>query len=241
MSVPPTPTLLLAVHGTRDPEGARTARALARATAAASGAPVRLAFADVLEPDVGQVAAGVEGPLVVVPAFLASGYHVRVDIPEQLARAGRAEVPVAPALGADRRLVAAAAARLARAGHRAGEPVVLAGAGSSDRRALGEVERAARMLSPMVGAPVVTGYAATAAPTVAEAVAALRARGAARVAVASWLLAPGLFQARLSEAGADTVAGPLCPHPAVARVLADRYARTLSTAQERPLAASAMR
>lgn len=239
MSDPTAPTLLLAVHGTRDPEGARTARRLAAATAAASGARVRLAFADVREPDVGQVAAAVEGPLVVVPAFLASGYHVRVDIPEQLARAGRAEAPVAPALGADPRLVAAAARRLARAGHRRGEPVVLAAAGSSDPGALAEVEHAARALSALVRAPVEPGYAATAAPTVAEAVGGLRARGARRVAVASWLLAPGLFQERLRQAGADAVAGPLCPDPAVAEVLADRYTAMRTGTGERALARQA--
>jgi sirohydrochlorin ferrochelatase len=58
---------------------------------------------------------------------------------------------------------------------------------------------------------------------VPDAVAALRAAGAGRVAVASWLLAPGLFQRRLAACGADVVAAPLADHPAVAELVVNRY------------------
>jgi hypothetical protein len=50
---------------------------------------------------------------------------------------------------------------------------------------------------------------------VAPLVAGLRASGESRIAVASWLLAPGLFSARLTAAGADVVAAPLGAHPEV--------------------------
>ena len=43
-----------------------------------------------------------------------------------------------------------------------------------------------------------------------------------RVAVASYLLAEGLFQQRLRECGADVVAEPLGIHPAVVRLIARR-------------------
>ncbi|MBV8994738.1 MAG: sirohydrochlorin chelatase, partial [Pseudonocardiales bacterium] len=46
-------------------------------------------------------------------------------------------------------------------------------------------------------------------------VAGLRAAGESRVAVASWLLAPGLFSRRLGTAEADVVAAPLGAHPGV--------------------------
>ncbi|TDX92225.1 hypothetical protein CLV69_10570 [Amycolatopsis arida] len=67
----------------------------------------------------------------------------------------------------------------------------------------------ARALAGRLGAPVRVGYAATARPSIAEAVASARVAGG-RVAVASWLLAPGLFQHRLAATAADVVAEPLC-------------------------------
>ncbi|QBI54296.1 sirohydrochlorin chelatase [Streptomonospora litoralis] len=218
------PTLLLAVHGTREPRGSAAARRLAGAVAELTGAPVRLGFADVLAPDVGEVAAGIDGPVVVVPAFLAAGYHVRVDIPAQLHRAGRGDAVVTGALGEDDRLLQAAVRRLRRAGWRTGEAVVLAAAGSSDPDARAQVDQAAQRLSRRLGgAGVEVGYVATAEPAVAEAVRRLRARGHRRVALASWLLAPGLFHQRLAEAGADSVARPLLPDAGVAAAVAARY------------------
>lgn len=218
------PALLLALHGTRDPRGTAVAHSLALRVAELTRVPTRLAFADVLEPTVGRVAADSPGPLVVVPAFLAAGYHVRTDIPDQLARAGRADAVVTPALGDHPAVRDTAVRRLVRAGYRPGDAVVLGCAGTSDPRAMADLRRAADALSGRLEAPVHLAFAATAAPTVAERVAELRARGHRRVAVASWLLAPGLFQRRLERSGADVVAGPLCPDAAVAHAVAARYA-----------------
>ncbi|MFC6428460.1 sirohydrochlorin chelatase [Nocardiopsis tropica] len=219
------PTLLLAVHGTRNPHGTAVAHSLALRVGELTRRPTRLAFADVLAPTVGEVAADTPGPLVVVPAFLASGYHVRTDIPDQLLRAGRADAVLTPALGAHPAVLDTAVRRLAQAGYRPGDAVVLACAGTTDPRAGAELSRAAARLARRLGAPVTTGFIATGRPTVAEQVARLRARGHRRVAVASWLLAPGLFHDRLALAGADAVARPLCPDPAVAHAVADRYHR----------------
>jgi sirohydrochlorin ferrochelatase len=58
-----------------------------------------------------------------------------------------------------------------------------------------------------------------------DAVAALRRRGVRRVVVASYLLAEGLFQDRLRASGADAVADPLGRHPAMVRLIANRFAR----------------
>jgi hypothetical protein len=41
--------------------------------------------------------------------------------------------------------------------------------------------------------------------------------------VASWLLAPGLFQATLDDSGADVVARPIAEHDAVVELVARRY------------------
>jgi sirohydrochlorin ferrochelatase len=217
------PTLLLAVHGTRDPHGAAVAHSLALRVSEVTRQPTRLAFADVLAPAVGEVAADIPGPLVVVPAFLASGYHVRTDIPHQLALAGRADAVITPALGGHPAVLDTAVRRLVQAGYRPGDAVVLACAGTSDPHAGAELEQAAQRLAQRLGAPVAPGFIATGTPTVAERVALLRERGHRRVAVASWLLAPGLFHDRLAGAGADVVARPLCPDPALAHAVAARY------------------
>lgn len=217
------PALVLAAHGTRDPAGPPVLDALATAVAAAAGARTRVAYVDVIAPTVADVLADTGGPVVVVPVFLAAGYHVRVDLPRQVEACGRDDVTIAPFLGPDERLLTAAAERLAMAGWRRGDAVVLAAAGSSDARALADVTTAADALPAYVGVPVSVGYVATATPTVTDAVREARAAGASRVAVASWLLAPGLFQNRLSDAGADVVAEPLGAHRAVAAAILDRY------------------
>jgi len=162
---------------------------------------------------------------VVLPAFLASGYHVRSDLPAQLEMAGvsASRFVVTPALGPDPLLVRAALARLADAGHRIGDTVVLAAAGSSDAMAIDEVRTAGRMLSEALGRPVRVGFAATATPRIEPLVESLRAAGTGRVSVASWLLAPGVFHGRLLAAGADVVGDPLGAHPAVVDAVVARY------------------
>jgi sirohydrochlorin ferrochelatase len=126
-------------------------------------------------------------------------------------------------VGNDTRLLQALPRLLDRAGRQEGDAVVLGAAGSSHAHALSEVEHTATRLARLLNAPVEVGHAATARPTVAEAVARARERGARRVAVASWLLAPGLFHARMAEAGAEVVSDPLCADDAVARVVLERY------------------
>lgn len=219
------PTLLLVLHGTRSPRGTAIAHSLALRVGEVTHRPTRLAFADVAHPTVTEVAADTPGPLVVVPAFLSSGYHVRTDIPHQLAQAGRADAVITPALGDHPALMATALRRLRAAGHQSGDALILACAGTSDPGAQAELDQAAQRLSHHTGQPVHLAYAATSAPSVADKVAELRAAGHARVSVATWLLAPGLFHDRLKESGADAVAAPLCPDPAVAHAVAERYLR----------------
>lgn len=208
--------LVLAFHGTRDPRGVAVCEEIASLVRASVEVPVEVAYADVRQPDVRSV---VDGPCVVVPAFLAAGYHVRVDIPEQIG--DRPGVVLTSPLGID--AVAAVRDRLREAGFRRGDSLVLAAAGSSDPRALASVRLAARML----GADAV-GYVATVTPRVADVVAGLRARGGlrgrrGRVAVASWLLAPGAFHGALADCGADVVSAPIGAHPLVVDVLVRKY------------------
>jgi len=227
--------LVLVAHGSRD-EAAHTAVGeIADAVRAAlPEVPVRIAYVDVRSPTVADAVAGLPGA-VVVPAFLASGYHVRTDLPAQLHDCGAASerFVVTPAIGPDPLLARATVRRLAEAGWRLGDAVVLAAAGSSDQAALAEVRAAGRMLAAEVGRKVRVGFVATAVPRVDELVTELRAAGERRIAVASWLLAPGIFHTRLASAGADVVAAPLGAHPDVVAAVVARYtsaARSVVTA-----------
>jgi sirohydrochlorin ferrochelatase len=212
----------MAAHGTRDPAGVAVARQLLDAVGVRlPGRAVRLAFVDVLGPAVREVVAAAPGSVTVIPAFLTCGYHVRTDVPQEVVASGRQDVTVTAALGPHPLLVSAMAGRLRAAGWRPGDAVVLAAAGSSDERAVADVRAAAVQLSAELRCRVRVGFVATAGPSVTALVAGLRAAGAPRVAVASWLLAPGLFHRRLARTGADVVAAPLGAHPDVVDRLAN--------------------
>lgn len=194
---------------------------LAEAVSAQVGS-VRTAFVDVLGPSPSDVLATLDGPAVLVPAFLAAGYHVRQDIPAHIDRSGHRDVVVTRSLGPDPVLARVMVQRLREAGWRRGDAVVLAAAGSSDPRARHQVQASAAMLAGHVG-PVRVGYIATGAPRVPDMVAAARADGGRRVFVASYLLAHGLFQQRLHQCGADGVAEPLGVHQSIVDLVVDRF------------------
>ena len=75
----------------------------------------------------------------------------------------------------------------------------------------------------LVRTTVRIAYVATGSPRVPEVVATLRAQGARRVFIASYLLADGLFHARLADAGADGVAAPLGVTDGIVDLVAQRY------------------
>jgi sirohydrochlorin ferrochelatase len=187
---------------------------------------VRTAFVDVLGPTPADVLSTLpDGPAVVMPAFLAAGYHVRVDLPAFIAASGHPDVTVTDALGPSPHIVRVVTDRLVESGWRSTDSVLLAAAGTSDPHAQRELTTTAALLSAAIGARVELAYAATGEPRVADAVADLRATGGGRVVVASYLLAEGLFQDRVRESGADVVTEPLITHPGVARLIANRFRR----------------
>ncbi|MFI9386180.1 sirohydrochlorin chelatase [Kutzneria sp. NPDC052558] len=229
-------TLVLAAHGTRDPAGAVVVEEIAAAVRRRlPGIPVAVAYVDVRSPSLTEVLRSVDGPAVVVPAFLAAGYHVRVDVPEQILLSGCSSVVVTPALGPSDLVLDAVYDRLVGAGWEHGHGIVLAAAGSSDARAVADVHRAARRLSVPTRSSVQVGFITSASPSVPEAVAAARtpdadhcvvdgvASGRDRpVAIASWLLAPGLFHQRLADMGADLVSEPIGAHPRLVDLVVHR-------------------
>ncbi|TQF66101.1 sirohydrochlorin chelatase [Rhodococcus spelaei] len=223
------PTLVLVAHGTRSTRGVDMVAALADRVSAQVGT-TRVAFVDVLGPSPAEVLRDLPGSAVVVPAFLASGYHVHTDVPREVADSAHPQVHVTPALGPDPVLARVLLERLREAGWRDGDAVVLAAAGSSDRRALADVRRAAAMLAELTGDRVEIGYVATAEPRVPDVVRRIRETGGRRVFVASYLLAHGLFHRRLEESGADGVAEPLGVHPDLVGLLVERYRSGSSSA-----------
>jgi sirohydrochlorin ferrochelatase len=214
-------TPVLVAHGTRSERGVAMIADLAEKVSAQIG-PTRVAFVDVLGPSPSEVLGVIDGPAIVVPAFLAEGYHVRKDLPEHIESSGHRATSVSRALGPDPELARVLALRLSECGWRRGDSVVLAAAGSSDLFALGQVRRAATLLGATIGAHVEVGFIATGQPRIADVVAATRATTGRRVFIASYLLAHGLFHDRLHAAGADGVAQPLGADPRVVDLVVRR-------------------
>jgi sirohydrochlorin ferrochelatase len=218
--------LVAVAHGSRDPRAAATVAELLSVVRTRAprrrlpGLDVRAAFLDHCAPSLPQVLGSVSaasdsrarGPAVVVPLLLTAAYHSKADIPAQLAAAAAArpglDVSSAGTLGPHALLLAALERRLREAGvatgdagTRAATSVVLAAAGSSDHTANATIaELAARWARERGWRGVVPAYASAAGPRPAEAVLALGDSGAARVVVATYLLAPGHFADKIRDA-----------------------------------------
>jgi sirohydrochlorin ferrochelatase len=215
-------SLILAAHGTRRPGGVAMIGDLAAKVSALVERTVQVAFVDVLGPTPSEVLSSAGRPAVVVPAFLARGYHVRTDLPAHVAASGHPNVTVTPALGPSREIAQIVAQQLVKSGWRPGDSVILAAAGTSDPRARADLRITAALVSALTRSSVDLGFATTGDPHVCEAVERARRRGR-RVVVASYLLADGLFHEVLRASGADIVTGPLGTHPGLARVIASRF------------------
>ena len=220
------PALVLCAHGTRSDTGRAAVSALVDRVAGLWPGPVSDAYVDVHGPTLGSV---LRPGAVVVPLLLSPGHHTSVDIAGAAAVVGR--VHVTPPLGPSTRLVTLLHQRLVVAGLSPGDAVVLAASGSSRPEAAEAVARTTKDLSLVLRRPVAVGCAAASAasfPPVADAVARLRAAGARRVLVASYLLAPGHFHGRVLASGVDAATAPLLseevPDPRVVDLVVSRSA-----------------
>ncbi len=215
------PVLVACSHGTASPQGQQAVAGLVAAVATRRpDLEVRAAFVDVQEPSPESVLADLGGqPARLVPLLLSAGYHVFVDL-SRAAETSRT-ASLAPALGPDDRLAELLRRRLEEAGLEPDDRVVLAAAGSSEPSAVSDCAAVAATLGHLIGRPVTAAYLSAAQPTVAEAVAELRATPG-RVVVAAYLLAPGFFVDLSTRAGADVVTAPLLiPHEPPAQALVD--------------------
>lgn len=222
------PILIGCGHGTKSTEGQQTIRDLLDAVRVAlPDVDVREAYVDVHGPELEAVIAEIPRAdhglsAVVVPLLLGGGYHVYHDIAKAVE--SRDDVVSTAALGPDKRLIDVVLQRLREAQVPHDATLVLAAAGSSDPRSQADTEAAAETLRSAWDGPVRLGFAAAQEPSVAQSVAAAREFGEEGVvAIASFLLAPGVFHTKLQDAGADVVTGPLAPHPDLVSIVAERY------------------
>ena len=221
-----TRPLVLLAHGSRRPGPSSVlSRTAERVSTILPGVEVRTGYVELQPPDPATTLEGLVDP-VVLPFFLARGYHVVHDVPAAVERHGSGTVT--GHLGVEEHLVEAVAQRLHEAsaplGGLAGlDHIVLGAAGSRQTAALEEVETITRLLEARLGREVTPAYLSAARPSVRDAVSTARARGARRVGVATYLLAEGRFHRALHSTGADVVAAPIGDHPALAELVALRY------------------
>lgn len=233
------PALLIAAHGTRDPDGVAACLALVeRARGMLPRVRVEVAFVELVEPEIDVALRAMladargegddEPRAVVVPLMLGSGGHVQEDIPEAIA-AAQAEVPgavvsYARPLGADPRLLAALEQRVRAA---AGDghawdlrdcAVVLLGRGAKVPEANADHAALARLMYERTGASAVyPAYLQVTRPSLPEALSQAAVLGAQRVVVGANFLLPGLL--RTWTAG--QVAAWTAAHPGVEVAVAD--------------------
>ncbi|MDX6244302.1 MAG: hypothetical protein QOE76_2025 [Frankiales bacterium] len=218
------PTLLAVAHGTQDERGRATvAELVALVASMRPGLDVKLSWLDHASPRVRDLAAKADRPLVAVPLLLSTGYHVRHDIPQAVSLAP-VKVMIARRLGPHPLLVDALVERLAEAGWTGGPArLVLVAAGSSHAAAKRDVDDLAALVSARLGRPVATGFAA-AEPAIRTVVESVRAgAGEGPVVVVNYLLSPGQFADKVAACTADVVPEPIGAHPAVARLVLERY------------------
>ncbi|MGO9157139.1 sirohydrochlorin chelatase [Mycobacterium sp.] len=241
------PKLVLTAHGSADPRSAANARAVAGLlTHMRPGLDVRLAFCELNAPSLVDVLDGVPSSrgaprAVVTPLLLANAYHARVDIPGQIAACADSErVWQAPVLGEDDRLVTVARQRVAELGvSRLDDTlgVLVVAMGSSNPAANARTAQVAPRLSAGTRwAGVTTAFATRPEPSLADATDQLRQRGARRVVIAPWFLAPGRLPDRVRTfaggAGIE-MAAPLGAHRLVAETVLDRFDQALKARAER--------
>jgi sirohydrochlorin ferrochelatase len=242
-----TQAMLAVAHGSRDPRHRDVITGLVDAVREQRpGLRVETAFLDHCGPTTARALHGLvrDGYQHVKVVPLNTAFHVRQDIPaavtaahESLPRRWRAGVSVpvlAEPLGPHPLLMAGLERRLREAGVWPGDEeasVVLAWAGSSDRVAVAAVDEVAEGWQRsgwehVVPVPAVGDQAG-------DAVRELRGRGARRVVVAPYFLAPGFLADRIRSsalsAGADAVAAELGNAPEVASAVLARFDGAVTT------------
>ncbi len=208
--------LITVAHGTRRPGGNETARAITEAAGWRLERPATTSYVELSEPLLSDVVAALDGPAVVVPLLLSTGFHVRQDLPAMCAGA---DVVLGRPLGPDPLLAQTQVARLVEAGARPGDRVVLVAAGSRDPVAGEDLCDAVGMLADLWDGEVV---AATLSGLGDRPEAVVRPGDA----VSPYLLSPGLFSRDVAnlarELDASACADVLGDHALVVDLVVER-------------------
>ncbi|HUH72539.1 MAG TPA: sirohydrochlorin chelatase [Mycobacterium sp.] len=231
-------TLVLTAHGSKDPRSAANAQAVAAwLRRMRPELDVRLAFLELSAPNFIDVLTGLPDSrhAVVTPLLLASAYHARLDLPKQIARAGALGVRQADVLGEDDRLVSVLRERLTDLDVSRLDPelgVLVVAIGSSNAAVNARTAQVASKLAAGTRwAGATMAFATGPEPSLAEAASQLRRRGARRLVIAPWFLAPGRITDRVWTYARDNgiaMAPPLGAHRLVAETVLDRYDQALA-------------
>ena len=237
-------TVLLGVaHGSRDPASQEVVRSLlARAAALRPGLRAEAAYVDNASPSIRAAleSLATEGvdDVVVLPLLLTPASHSKTDIAGSV-QAGRAAHPgvrlrYGRPLGPHPVLVERLVSRLAEAGARPEDPVVVVAGGALDPDANAAVASTARLLFEGRSYPSVDiAFASTALPSVPDALAKLKRLGHSSASVASYFLGPGFLprmverQARSIDGLEVVVSAPLGVSDGLAGLVARRYDEAL--------------
>ena len=245
------PALLIAGHGTRDPEGAAAFTAFTARVARlhTNEMPVAGGFIELSEPPlkdaVTSLVSGGHRDLVAVPLMLSAAGHSKGDIPAALARETARHPGVGirygRPLGPHPVLVDLMAARIAAVTAGMPEPpaILLAGRGTTDPDGNADVVKVARLLWEGRDYEFTeTAFVSLARPSVPEGLERCRRLGARHIVVARYFLFPGVLPDRVAE----QAAGFAADHPdldvrttdvlgdcdEVAGLVAERYREALT-------------
>lgn len=233
--------LVLLAHGSPDPRHGRDVATLVAATAAQVGPDVAVsaAYLDHQGPTPaecaqGLVASGASAALV-VPLFIARGYHVRVDVPQAadvMSACGLDLTLASPGLAGSPQLVELAlAAQVATR-----RPAVLFAAGSTDATACQRLRAQVREVSRRHGLPLATAFL-TGGPDLPAALAELagsaeNARPLHEPQVVPFVIADGVLRDQMQVAASRSdmtlVPGSLATNDGLARLVADGYRDSLA-------------
>lgn len=147
---------------------------------------------------------------VILPLLLSTGYHMEVDMKEAADFSGIEKISIASSLGPSHRLAKLMHTRLIEQGWRTGDPVVMAGAGSSRAEGREAVAQQSQLLAEEIGQEVTFGFVADIEPRITEVI--QEAQQGEKLFVANYLLGRGYFNAQLKRVGAAQgalVADPL--------------------------------
>jgi precorrin-8X/cobalt-precorrin-8 methylmutase len=241
--------IVLAGHGSRDPDAVREFEALVELVR--ERAPrhrVQHGYLEFASPTIGEAVSAslVSGArqVAVVPGVLLAARHAKNDMPAELLALARAHPSIDFHFGAPLNLhpkllqlaqerIVAAEARSPRTVRRDQTCLVLVGRGTTDPDANGDIAKVARMLEEGMGfGSVQVCYSGTAKPLVAEGLRAAALQGYRRLVVLPFFLFDGVLVKRI-YAAADALqeresaleilkAGYLGVHPYVADVMIER-------------------